>query len=99
MKIAQEQLRHAELNKSIAAQNLQTELVKAQEDWKVAVEIETLESDTFGHNLELYKQEVLGLDKLLLAQQKMLNAQLNNAVKKSTACYRASLIQIHNQFQ
>jgi len=99
MKIASEQLRHAELNKNIVAQNLQTEWAKAQDDFKVSGEIAILENDSFSHSYEMYKQEVLGLDRLLQAQQKMLNAQLNEAAKKATACYRASLIQIHNQFQ
>lgn len=89
---------HAEKEAETQKQQLETELKKAQMQYNNYVEIADLEEDSFQKYLSQYQENILPLDRLLTAQNKMLNSQLNASTALVKIAYAKNRIIINNQY-
>lgn len=90
--------KHAENEIETHKRQLQTELEKAQMQFMNFTEISALEEDSYQKYLLQYQENVLALDRLLTAQNKMLNSQLNTAIARVKKAYATQRIKINNQY-
>ena len=83
-------------NAAVRNQQLNREYEKVLEDRQQQEQIAALDEDTYQHVYAMYQKEVVGLDKLMLAQQKALQSQMNGIAAKWNSEWVKNKIQIGN---
>lgn len=86
-----------QVQNALRNQQLNNDYLKAQEDYSLELTIEKLNKQSFNHTKEQYNQELVGLDKLILAQEKNLSGSLNLISARANVLYHIHKIQINNE--
>lgn len=89
---------HATQEAISEANQLDATYEKAQMQYKNFAQIQNLKEDSYQKYLLQYDENILSLDKLLTAQNEMLNSQLNTIVALTNIAYAKNRIQINNQY-
>ncbi|MCY1374370.1 hypothetical protein D9M69_617090 [compost metagenome] len=99
------QLKIAENNRKLAEEqqaysNFQraTELRKARRQLESQEKIETLKKDTFEKNYAQFEENILPLDKLLIAQNDWLVSSLNRVTGTVNVSYNYQILRINNRY-
>ncbi len=98
LKIARNNLEQAEEQQSYANLQRTAELRKAQSQWEAQQKIEMLKKDTFEKNFAQFEENILDLDKLLIAQNDWLNSSLNRATAAVSMLYNYQILRINNGY-
>ena len=83
-------------NAQVRNQQLNREYDKVLQDYQQQERIASLDQDSYQHVYNMFKQDVVGMDKLMLAQQKALQSTLTKIGAKWNSEWVKNKIQISN---
>jgi len=86
-----------QVQNTLRNQQINNDYLKAQADYSFELNIAQLNTKSFNHTKEQYNQELLGLDKLILSQEKLLSSSLNLISARANVLYQIHKIQINNE--
>lgn len=99
MQIASENAKHNELQEKNANEQLKLDFQKSIESYKINTKIVALKTDTYNKNLEIFNQNLVSIDNLLISFNDKLNAELNVVVNETNSNYLKTKININNTIQ
>ena len=99
MTIASENAKHSELQEKNANEQLKLDFQKAMDSFKISKKIVALKTDTYKKNLEIFQQNLVSIDNLLISFNDKLNAELNDIVNEINTNYLKTKININNTIQ
>ena len=97
--IASENAKHSELQEKNANEQLKLDFQKAMDSFKISKKIVALKTDTYKKNLEIFQQNLVSIDNLLISFNDKLNAELNDIVNEINTNYLKTKININNTIQ
>jgi OMF family outer membrane factor len=86
-----------QMQNTLKNQQLNNDYHKAGRDFEMESHILDLNRKSFYHSQQQYAQDILSLDKLLLAQEKYLSSSLNLVSAKANVIYQMNKIRINNE--
>ena len=89
---------HVQKESETKTEQLAIEYQKAQSQYKNYKAISDLKFDTYQKILNQYQENILGLDRLLISQNDMLNSQINVVQSLATIAFAKYKIIIHNLY-
>jgi outer membrane protein TolC len=105
IKNKQFQLQSLALNESHIAKESETKAAQLNIDYQKSIsqyknykDIADLKSDTYNKSQDQYRENILGLDRLLIAQNDMLNSQLNVIQALANIAFTKHKILINNNY-
>ncbi len=87
---------HTQLQNRLQNEQLDKEYLKVVAQYKNLAQIAKLKADNFQKSQNQYRDNILGLDKLLLAQNDLIISQLNLATSLATIAFTKAKIEINN---
>ena len=97
--VAEENLKHSQLQEKNANQQLKLDYLKTLDSYTISEKILALKTDTYNKNLEIYQQDLVSIDNLLISFNDKLNAELNAVVNQINTDYLKTKININNTIQ
>ncbi|WP_396137226.1 TolC family protein [Flavobacterium sp.] len=99
LNIAQENAKHNQLQEKNANEQLKVDYQKTLDSYTISEKILILKTDTYNKNLEIYQQDLVSIDNLLISFNDKLNAELNTVVNQVNTDYLKTKININNTIQ
>ena len=97
--IASENAKHSELQEKNANEQLKLDFQKSMDSFIISKKIVALKTDTYNKNLEIFKQNLVSIDNLLISFNDKLNAELSVVVNEINTNYLKIKININNTIQ
>jgi OMF family outer membrane factor len=97
--IAEENAKHNLLQENNQNQQLKLEYQKAIDSYIINQKIAVLKMDTYTKNLDIYHQDLISLDNLMISFNEKLNSELNLQVIATTISYLTTKINLNNTIQ
>lgn len=97
--IAEENAKHNLLQENNQNQQLKFEYQKTVDSYLINQKIAALKTDTYTKNLEIYHQDLISLDNLIISFNDKLNAELNLKVIATNISYLTTKINLNNTIQ
>ena len=97
--IAEENAKHNLLQENNQNQQLKLEYQKAIDSYIINQKIAVLKMDTYTKNLDIYHQDLISLDNLMISFNEKLNSELNLQVIATTISYLTTKINLNNNIQ
>lgn len=97
--IASENAKNSELQEKNANEQLKLDFQKSMDSFIISKKIVVLKTDTYNKNLEIFKQNLVSIDNLLISFNDKLNAELNVIINEINTNYLKIKININNTIQ
>ena len=96
LNVAEENAKHNQLLEKSTNDQLKLEYRKTIDSNNISEKILMLKTDTYNKNLEIYQQDLLSIDNLLISFNDKLNAELNKIISQVNANNLRTKININN---
>jgi OMF family outer membrane factor len=96
LNVAEENAKHNQLLEKNTNDQLKLEYKKTIDSNNISEKILILKTDTYNKNLEIYQQDLVSIDNLLISFNDKLNAELNKIISQVNANYLRTKININN---
>ncbi|HQW69195.1 MAG TPA: TolC family protein [Flavobacterium sp.] len=96
LNVAVENAKHNQLLEKSTNDQLKLEYRKTIDSNNISEKILMLKTDTYNKNLEIYQQDLVSIDNLLISFNDKLNAELNKIISQVNANYLRTKININN---
>ena len=96
LNVAEESAKHNQLLEKSTNDQLKLEYKKTIDSNNISEKILMLKTDTYNKNLEIYQQDLVSIDNLLISFNDKLNAELNKIISQVNANYLRTKININN---
>jgi OMF family outer membrane factor len=96
LNVAEENAKHNQLLEKNTNDQLKLEYKKTIDSNNISEKILMLKTDTYNKNLEIYQQDLVSIDNLLISFNDKLNAELNKIISQVNANYLRTKININN---
>ena len=96
LNVTEENAKHNQLQENNANEQLKLEYQKTMGSSIISEKILALKTDTYNKNLEIYQQDLVSIDNLLISFNDKLNAELNAIVNQVNTNYLKTKININN---